>query len=178
MTLAPKRYAEALLQLARVSNKVSDFRTQLAYISELYESSEDVKNFFLNPLVGTAPRKNIITQLFSSNVDKELINMLFLLVDKEMFSYLPNLYTEYKLLADKYENTLNLKITAASPLDDVQLLRLKEKYRIKYEASYVNVETVIDPSLIGGVSVQIGDKVYDGSLKGRLESLKDILIEK
>jgi F-type H+-transporting ATPase subunit delta len=178
MALSSKRYAEALLKLALINNKVGDFRSQVAYIAQIYKSNEDIRNFLLNPHAGKAFRKNIIIELFTDYVDKELINMLFLLIDKEKLAYIPNLSTEYMLLADKHEKVLNVIVTSSSPLDEIQLLHLKHKYENLFNANLVTIEATIDSTLIGGLTVQIGDKVYDGSLKGRLESLKDILFDK
>jgi F-type H+-transporting ATPase subunit delta len=69
-----------------------------------------------------------------------------------------------------------MTITSAAPIEQSQVNAIKDKYRKLHNASDVKTELVIDKSLIGGIKVKIGDKVIDGSIKGRLESLKELIV--
>ena len=82
---------------------------------------------------------------------------------------------EFIRLADIKQNTLNMTIISAAELDESHILRIKEKYQKIYNAASVRANMEIDKSLIRGVMLKIGDKVIDGSVRGRLESIKELL---
>jgi len=101
-----------------------------------------------------------------------------LLVDKERFENIRGIVEEYFRLADERKNILNMTIISAFPLEDVQINRIKEKYKKLYNKTDVKAKLIIDKSLIGGVKIQIGDKVIDDSIKGRLLCLKEALLQR
>jgi F-type H+-transporting ATPase subunit delta len=100
---------------------------------------------------------------------------MFLLLDKGRIESLPGISREFSRLADKQRNILNITIMTAVPLDQAGIDRISEKFRHLYQASSVKVTLDVQPSLIGGVKVAVGDKLYDGTVKGKLAGLQAIL---
>ena len=99
-----------------------------------------------------------------------------LLLDKKRFEKIIGIFEEFVKLADEEKNVLNITIISASPLEPIQLDKLTEKYRTLYNSSSINVTVKIDNDLIGGIKVIIGDKLIDGTIKGRLQELKKTLV--
>ena len=177
MPLVEKRYAEALFNVSLSTGNIEKFQQQLKTIVEIYNTQEDYKFFFLNPEVTKDIKKDTLLKIFTGNIEIELLNFLMLLVDKGRTAFIPGIYTEFVELADKMKNVLYISITSASPIDENQINSIKEKYRKLYNSSYVKADLNIDKSLIGGIKVQIGDKVIDSSVKSRLESIKAFILE-
>jgi F-type H+-transporting ATPase subunit delta len=127
--------------------------------------------FFLAPEIGKEEKKNTIKDMFKGS-KSIILPFLELLIDKDRISSLPGIYDEYVDIADKRKKVLNMKITTFAAIDDTQLGKIKEKYKKEYNATDVKATISIEPELLGGIVVQIGDRVIDGSIKGRLEGLK------
>lgn len=176
MPLVEKRYAEAMVDLSVQNNAIDICQQELGTIAEIYAIQPDLKDFLLNPQADIETKKKILKNIFSGRLGNDIMSFLMLLLDKGRIKYLPGIYKEFVKLADEKRSILNITIITAVPLDPVQLKKLAEKYRSHYGAASVKVITELDTSLIGGVKVIIGDKLVDGSVKGRLKELQDMLV--
>ncbi|MDP4179838.1 MAG: F0F1 ATP synthase subunit delta [Bacillota bacterium] len=177
MPLIDRRYAEALELIASKNNEVDSFQDELKEVVNLYKNGTEFKYFLDNPEIKIDTKKEIIKNIFSKSLKKEMVNFLLLLLDKGRIKFLPGIYEEFVKLADIRRNMLNITIYSAANLDESQINKLRDKYGKLYNASKVKATAKIDPSLIGGIKVKIGDKVIDGSLKGRFESIREILMK-
>lgn len=177
MPLIEKRYAEALAGLSEKTSSLEKVRVELGDLVKLFDTNPTFAGFFKNPQVSIDIKKNTIAEILTGKVDESFINFLKVLLDKGRLALLPHIYMEYCRIADKRKNVLNLTIITPFPLDASQLQKINDKYKKEYNASDVNSEVSINPSLIGGIQVKIGDRLYDDTLAGRLKSLKDILVQ-
>ncbi len=175
MSLIEKRYAEALIGISEKESAIESHKQQLYSVSDLFANQSDFRYFLLNPQIKVDTKKDAITKIFGGNIHEHLINFLMLLLDKGRIKLLPGIYKEYADLADKKGNVLNMTIISAASLDEAQINEIKEKYAKVYNASTVKADIEVDKGLIGGVKVKIGDKVIDGTVKGKLEGLRTLL---
>jgi F-type H+-transporting ATPase subunit delta len=175
MPLVDRRYAEALVEIADKANAIDEFQNDLTEVAEIFGHQQEFRLFLINPEVKIDTKKEILKSIFSKNLRPELLKFLLLLLDKGRIRYLPGINMEFIKLADNRRNTLNITIISAAKLEDAQIMKIKEKYGKEYKAACVKATLETDQSLIGGVKVKIGDKVIDGSVKGRLESIKQLL---
>lgn len=178
MPLIERRYAEALINISVEDGAIDVYQQELGAVAGIFDTQPDFRFFLLNPRIKTDMKKETLKQLFGGTLKAKLVSFLLLLVDKGRIKFLPGIMEEFAKLADRKKNTLNMTVISAAPLQEAQLNQIKEKYRKLYGASAVKAEAEIDPSLIGGIKVRIGDRVIDGSIKGRLESLRDLIVEK
>lgn len=176
MPLIEKRYAEALVDIALKTGAVEEFENQLGLITEIFTKDVDIKAFLLNPKMDTDSKKAVLEKSLKGSLKGEMINFIMILLDKGRIKYLPGIMDEFVRMADKARSVLDITIFSASDIEQSQMSVIKEKYRKQYNAVSVRAEVKIDKELIGGVKVQIGDKVQDGTIKGRLEELKGILM--
>lgn len=177
MPLVEKRYAEALVRISVEKNMLELHQQELGLIAEVCGVHEDLNAFLLNPKTDKDTKKNILRNVFSGRIQDEILGLLLLLLDKGRIKHLQGIYEEYVKLADEKRNILNMSIFTPKPLETSQLDSISEKFRKLYNASAVKTSVVIDGSLIGGVKVKIGDKLQDGSIKGRLKELQGILLK-
>ena len=177
MPLVEKRYAEALVNISVEKNMIEKHQEELGLVANLYSSQEDLKNFLLNPKTDIDARKDLLRNVFKGRIQDEVLNFLLLLLDKGRIKYLHGIYEEYVRLAEEKQNILSMDIMTAAPLQSSQVESIKEKFGKLYKASSVKASVIIDQSLVGGVRVRIGDKLMDGSIKGRLKELQGILLK-
>lgn len=176
MPLIEKRYAEALVEISLQDNMIESYQKKLTQVVSILNENDDFERIILNPQINMDIKKSILKEVFKNiAIDENLMSFLMLLLDKGRFNLLPGILQQYIKLSDKKTNTLTMKISSGLPLDEEQIYRIKEKYRSLYNASSVKAEIEIDKKLIGGVRVSIADKVFDATIKSRLDSLKDII---
>ena len=176
MSLVERRYAEALADIADHAGELDSFGRELREVVELFGKQAELRLFLADPGVGAGPKKEILKKVFSGRVKAEILNFLMLLIDKGRIDRLPGIYTEYEKEADRRKKVLNITIVSAMPLRETQINEIKEIFKNKYGASSVKEHIEIDKTLLGGVKVIVGDKVFDGTVKGRLEGLREVLL--
>ena len=100
-----------------------------------------------------------------------VLRFLELLLEKGRIAFLPIIAEEYISIKNKHRNGIHIIARSPAPLDSKQLVELCEKYKTQYGAANAEIDNIIEPSLYGGVSIQIGDMRVDDTLYGRLSAL-------
>ena len=169
-----KNYAQALIELTAGNLNLQE--TFLAEIKAVNESFDKIRNsweFFNSPGISKDEKKGVIKKLFTGQINEKVLNLLFLLIDNKRFNILPEIQNQLNKLVNKSRGTVIAEVYSAVDIDTNTLEKLKQSIENTIgHNEKVEVESKIEHSLIGGIKVKINDLVYDGSIKGRLESLK------
>lgn len=174
-TTLAKRYALSLVQLGAQSGLVDSFRRELADMDELFTANPDLPAVFADPALSHQQKKSIMGELVATCGCSELIrNLLLLLVDKNRVAFLNQIARAYETLADDHLGILRPTITTAFSLDDSQLALIRETLEHK-NAKKIIPRVTVDSTLLGGVVIQIGDTVFDSSVKTQLSRIQDHL---
>ncbi|OPX44852.1 ATP synthase subunit delta [Ruminiclostridium hungatei] len=173
MPLVEKRYAQALLELSFAD--ITNVRQEFLQFVEIFNSDKDFRDFLLDPTVKLDKKQGLIREVFTGRLSKNMLNFILVLIAKQRINELPGIFRQFVYLADSKANVLDMKVITFAALEEGQLNSLKEKFGKIYKASAVKITEIVDPSIIGGIKVVIGDKVYDGSIKGRIESLTELV---
>ena len=174
MPVVEARYAEALLTAVPSAAAADEAGEALSELSNLWQTDAALSFFFQNPVVPDAVKKDTVSKLFP-DTDKParlFYNFINLLIDKKRLSFLPEIEKEYVKIKNKMRNGLDVAVISAHPLENGQLGTIREKYRVKYGAAYATAVNIIEPGLIGGVRVKIGDVFVDDTLSGHLKNLQ------
>ncbi|MGL4980322.1 MAG: ATP synthase F1 subunit delta [Fusobacteriaceae bacterium] len=163
------RYAEAIYHLALEEKKVSEIHKILQEVDSLYKENMDFKQFLTHPLIGREEKHNLISKIFGDEDGLEQ-NILFYLIDKGRINEIKSIAQEFKLLYYKDNNITDVKAIFAKEISSEQKERLVEKLK-KSTGKTINLEVLLEPELIGGGIIRIGDKVIDGSIRSQLQTL-------
>ncbi|ATW25979.1 ATP synthase F1 subunit delta [Candidatus Formimonas warabiya] len=169
-----RRYAQALFEIAKNHNALDKYAADLKLIMELMESREDLKKFFYGPLVPGAAKKDLIKKAVSGAVDPMVFNFINLIIDKSREIFLADIVEEFNQFLAAENQTLTAKVRSAVALTEAQTGQLEDKLS-RLTGKKVKAAVNVDPSLIGGIVVRIGDTVYDGSIAKQLNILKEHL---
>lgn len=165
-----RRYAQALFELAEQQD-LNQIETELQQLTSLIEENPEVAHLLYHPHISLTEKKAIMDKLFSGNMSDTLRRFFYLLIDKRRENLLPDIQREFNLFADKARNIVEARITSAAPLSKSQEERLhKELARIS--GKNVRMVKEVRPELIGGIIVQIGDRVMDGSVASKLSQIR------
>ena len=170
-----RRYAAALFQGARGSEAVDSVESDLGLITYSLDEVPRLREMLVHPLIPAARKKEIISEIFNGKVQDITLDFLFLLVDKQREEIVADVEREYVNLANDYRKIATVQVTSAVPLTDGEQAQLREKLG-EFTGKTVELELSENPDLIGGLIVQIGDTVIDGSVKGYLASLREKML--
>jgi F-type H+-transporting ATPase subunit delta len=169
---APRRYAEAAFEIALRDGSVEEWRAGLDQAAAALDNAE-LSETLANPALPLGQRVDVVHAVFADLGDP-VRNLILLLLRRGRIRQLPRVAAEFRRLDDMRNNIVHAIATSASPLDDAELRAITARLE-QMSGNQVELETAIDPDLIGGVVVRIGDRLIDGSVRGRLERLRNQL---
>jgi F-type H+-transporting ATPase subunit delta len=164
-------YARALMSVATSHNLVDRFGEEVALLLSALRGSGELEAFLANPLVKADAKKGVIRQISGDSLHPYLLNFLFLLVDRRRIGFVSGIFRKFQVLLRELRQTVLAEVTSAVELSDAQKQAVREKVISMMGAQQVELETRIDPSLIGGVIIKVGSQVIDASLKGQLRRI-------
>lgn len=168
-----RRYAKALLELASESGSVDLIGRQLDELVTLCQRDNAlILGIMSNPGFTPSERRGVLEAMLPKlNLAPLFHNFIRLLLDKNRFLALPDIAREYRALADALANRVRATVTLSAPVSAVFQSRIKAELAAATGREIV-LETRIDPSLLGGMVARVGDRVFDASLRTRLETLQ------
>ncbi|HVJ49219.1 F0F1 ATP synthase subunit delta [Desulfitobacterium sp.] len=165
-----RRYAKALFEIG-VQQDLNQVETDLQQLTGLIAENAEVAHLLYHPHISLTEKKAIMDKLFSGSMSDTVRHFFYLLIDKRRENLLPDIQREFMLLADQARNIVEARISSAAPLSKSQEERLhKELDRIT--GKNVRMVKEVRPELIGGVIVQIGDQVMDGTVAYKLSQIR------
>ncbi|MBE9077462.1 F0F1 ATP synthase subunit delta [Romeria aff. gracilis LEGE 07310] len=164
-------YAQALLSLAQSNGSVEPVAQSTAELLELLKQSDELSAFLGNPLIEGETKKGVLQQVLGENPNPNLKNFLLLLVDRGRISLLTPILKQFQALVRELNQTVLAEITSAVELTEQQRETIRRKVKSLTSAQQVELETRIDPDLLGGVIIQVGSQVIDASLRGQLRRI-------
>lgn len=168
---AAKKYANALFQSAWELNKSDKIYSDVIFISETINTNEELKNALINPILTITDKKDIVQKLFGLHVDKLSIDFINLLLENNRLDCLDEVLNCYVQFNNKKNNIVTPLIISAVELNEEQKQRIISKLEIKTQKNVV-CEYLINPAIIGGIIIEIGDKTIDCSIKTKFDNIK------
>lgn len=174
---AVSTYAEALFEAARERDELEDVLSDLEeYVSALHES-EELRFFFYGGQIPERQKRRALDSL-TEGMRTSTTNFLKVLVDNGREEILEDVLRRYEQLVKEHFGRIEVEVTTAVELSDEQLDILKERLERVLEGREVILGTGVDPDLIGGAVFRFGGRLMDGSIRGRLESLREVMLER
>ena len=177
MSVVGDRYAESLLDLAKEENQVTQYLDDIKLVGEVLDSDPQIVQFFNHVLIENDKKIQLLDQSFKGNVDQYVLNFLKLLVQSRRIRYIDDIVKSYINLSNQYLGIEEGMIYTPYELTDQQIQDI-EKAISQKENKKVTLKVSIDPSLLGGIKVQIANRIYDGTIKNKVEMLKKELLRK
>ena len=172
---AASRYTKALFNMAWEQGQLDEVEVNMAGIAKTLEGSSELSQFLDNLLIPAPKRLETLEALFKDRVAKVTYEFILLLEEKKRMSLLPTCCLVFRDLYYDLKGVLRVTATSAHPMSEQQREGLVNRLEVKFSKS-IELETQVDPSLIGGFKVQIGDQIFDSSVSTSLELLEQRLI--
>ncbi len=165
------RYALALFELARDEKQLETVQASLAGIRRALDESDDFQALTTSPLVGRDEAARAVAAAADSmGVDPLTKNFLGVLAKNRRLAQLPGVIRAFNTLVARHRGEIKAEITSAHPLDDDQVAAIKQNLRARMGRD-IAVDLNVDPAILGGLVVQIGSQMIDGSIRTKLNTL-------
>jgi F-type H+-transporting ATPase subunit delta len=166
---AAGRYADAIFEIAETEGRLDEWDQDLQVLADVFGSS-DIVSWLANPSIAAAEKDALIQTALASG-QEGVRNLARLLVSRGRASLAPAILAAYRRDLDEVRGIAHARVTTAVPLSGDDLLAVSSRLTA-LTGRQVKMETAVDPSIIGGIVVRIGDKLIDGSTRARLQDLK------
>lgn len=168
-----RRYSQALFEIASETG-LDQIDVDLRELTKMVEENQEVKDTLLHPHISLSDKKSIMDKLMGDNFGDITRRFLYLLIDRRRAELLPFIQREFTRLADEARQVVEAKVSSAIELTATQLDELK-KAVVRMTGKEVRIISDVRAELIGGVLIQIGDRVMDGTIAHALEKMRENL---
>ncbi|NPV26701.1 MAG: F0F1 ATP synthase subunit delta [Firmicutes bacterium] len=171
-----RRYAAAFFAIAQERNELGRLEHELELVVGTLKSDPQLVRLFTHKLISPSDKKAMLKELFAGQVSPITMNFLNLLIDKKREGHLENILKQFVEMANEARNITDASVVSAIELSYEDQKDLQERLS-KLTGKNIRLKTSVDPKLIGGIVIRVGDRVLDGSLIKRLHVLKNNLMK-
>jgi len=176
MSAFGRRYAKALLDLAREQGELDRVLRDVGSLYDAWKESAELREILQSPVIPRAALKSVLDALMERLETARIVrNTVYLLADKGRLNHIEQVFKAVGEVAEAETGRVRVEVTSAKPLSDEYCARLTEKLQRVTDRQVVLVKNE-DPTLIGGVVTRIGDQIFDGSLSNQLSELRETLL--
>lgn len=165
-------YARALFDVVRAEGELDRVEDELYRFGKILEANNELKQALGDQSIDRIQREKILQDLLEEKVSQHTLGLLTFIVGQGRARQLPQILDQLSRLAAESRNSVVAEVRTAVPLDESQRKALGESLS-KATGKKVEVKAIVDPSVLGGVVAKIGDTVIDGTIRSRLQELKD-----
>ncbi|MEX0960944.1 MAG: F0F1 ATP synthase subunit delta [Burkholderiales bacterium] len=162
-------YAEAVFRLAKERGELANWAEALDFLVSVHDDPA-MQAALADPKVTSADIERLLLAVCGERVDGSARNLVQILIQNRRLTVLSEIRRLYQELKARDEGMVEAKIFSAFPVEDAQLEQIVALLSKRFQKK-ISAEVSLDPELIGGIKVEVGDKVWDASVRGRLQSM-------
>ena len=176
-TTIARNYAQALLALARKAGDLPAWGRLIDDVASAVERDDRLRHFLEAPQISADQKMTILAKAFEDRAPRLFVRFLQRLVKNRRQMLIPEIASEYRDLVDEVEGRVHAQVTLATPVDDEQRASIARQLTQTFGKPVVP-QVRINPNIIGGIIVRVGDRVMDGSVRRRLGILRNRMLSK
>jgi ATP synthase F1 delta subunit len=163
-------YAQALLEVGIEHGRLDELREQLDQLAGEIDAHRNLQVFFFSPYFSTQEKRDGLARLLTG-ADPLLINFLDLLIDKHRVPLIFRIRREFDQRWEEHNRMLAVSVTSAIALDEATVAQIGDRIGER-TGRRVALTSVVDPDIIGGIVLRVGNSILDASIRNRLEQLR------
>lgn len=173
--LASKTYGEALFELVLEKGTIDEVFGEVAGLRDLFAGNAELDLLLTHPKLSKEDKTKVLEQVFKGRISDDMLGFLVLVVEKGRYGELLAIFDYFIHQVKEYKKIGVAVVTGAYPVTDTQKRQIEEKLLAVTDYTSFEMEYRTDPSLIGGVKIQIGDRVVDGTVRNLLAGMAKAL---
>lgn len=163
-------YARSLFEVAKERDKLDDIRSQLGEFADAMEADRELQVFFFSPYFSTEEKKDGLDRAVTG-ADETIVNFLKLLIENHRMPVIFRVRRGYDELWEQENRLLPVQVTSAVELDRATVKQIGDRIA-EQTGQKVDLSATVEPDILGGIVVRVGNQVLDASVRNRLESLR------
>jgi F-type H+-transporting ATPase subunit delta len=163
-------YARSLFEVAQERDQLDTIREQLGQFTDAVEGNRDLAVFFFSPYFSTEEKKSGLGRAIE-DADPTFVNFLEALIERHRMPVLFRIRTQFEELWDKTNKRLPVEVTSAIPLDDALVRDIGDRIG-EQTGNEIELSSHVDPEILGGIVLRVGNFILDASIRGRLDQLR------
>lgn len=171
-----KRYAVALFDAAVKQDIADQVNDDLSSFVQLLRENRDLVGFLKSPEILTEAKKQLVIDVFGERTAGLFVRFILLLIDKKRLVNILSITDAYNQLYEQHQGIVEAKIVTAVPLDADLEQKMVDRLEVATKKT-IRVSKTVDPDIIGGVIIVVGDNIIDGSIRYKLEQMRKSLGE-
>ncbi|RFU70821.1 F0F1 ATP synthase subunit delta [Peribacillus saganii] len=171
-----KRYAVALFQIAKEQQLFDQIEEDLRAVKQVFTTSGELLEFLKHPKVTNEAKKQLIEDTFI-NISAPVKNTLKLMTDRHRTDVIVQMAVDFIDLANEEKSVADAQVYTVRPLTDAEREAVSSSFSSRVGKSTLRIENIVDRSLLGGIKLRIGNRIFDGSVSGKLERLERELLK-
>ena len=164
-------YAKALFDIGTEDGSLGQIFDDLNGIQAVADAAPEVQNFLQSPKLRREDKIRVMDELFADNVSRSVLGLLHVLIEKRREPVFDNIVEEFAKYRDEHEGRVHARVTSARPLSEDQLEALTNALA-KSSGKTVQLKQQVNPAVIGGIRVNLGDSVIDGTVLRKMNELR------
>jgi F-type H+-transporting ATPase subunit delta len=165
-------YAQALFQIAEAEGALEQVEDELFRFARILENETRLREAITDPALPAERRAEMVQELLTNKATPHTINIISFIVQQGRARELPKIFDSLVQLAAEERRKAIAEVRSAFPLDEQQRERLKQAIE-SATGKQVELKVLVDPAVIGGLLVRVGDQIFDGTVRRRLQMAKD-----
>ena len=163
-------YARALFEASQEQGRLDEVRQQLGQVADAFDEDRDLQVFFFSPYFSTQEKRDGLTRMLS-DAETLLTNFLELLIDNHRMPVIFRMRRALDRLWERENRLLPVEVTSAIALDDAAVARIGEQVGAQ-TGRRIELTSTVDPEILGGIVLRVGNAILDASIRNRLEQLR------
>jgi len=177
--LVSKTYSEAIFEVALEEGRLNELQKEFDFVVASFTAYPEFYEIIKTPKISITEKKTVIQETFGGSISQTLLNFLKIVIDKKRGADILDIKRAFDARVDEQNGVVKATVESVIPLTDDQLDALSLSLK-RLTGKEVQLSTLINPELLGGLVIKVGDRIIDGSVKfkleGMLESLTQIII--
>lgn len=169
--IVAKRYAEALFQLGKQKDTFEQYIEEFSIVRDTFRENEQLYTFLKHPKISNEEKKQFITTVFGG-LHTDVQNTLQLLIEKKRITIAPSMVDHFIAMVNDAKGIAEATVYSVRPLSDDEQESLGKTFAARFNKKSVHLQNKVDPALIGGLKIQVGNTIFDGTVQGKLQRME------
>ncbi|OOE14713.1 F0F1 ATP synthase subunit delta [Fictibacillus arsenicus] len=169
--IVAKRYALALFEVVGVT-KLEETVSELRLVKNVLEMNKDLQKVLAHPKVSKDQKKELIKESVGADLSPAVMNTVYLMVDRNRYTYITEMAAQFIELANEAQGIADANVFSVRPLSDTEIQKLEQTFAARVGKKALRINNIVDSSLVGGIKIRIGNRIFDGSISGKLNRME------
>ena len=174
-SIVAKRYAVALFEIAKEKNNLDAMAEEIRVVKEVFSSNEELNAFLKQPKILLQQKQQVLSGALAG-VSQYIKNTIMLMIERHRTDEIAHMAEEFVGLCNEHKSVAEATVYTTRPITDAEREAISSVFAPKVGKNTLRIENIVDRDIIGGMKLRIGNRIFDGTVIGKLNRLERQLL--